>query len=93
MFNRFGDVTSVQSGYRPVRGRTRVFVKFRFRSGAIAALQSLRSTLPDLTVAKNCAPSTQRNGRGAEEPGQDGFYCVRYSAVEGKIKLEKSEVL
>ena len=53
MFGEFGSVDFEVTDFRS--GHSRVFVKFRQRSSALAALSSLRSTFKDLGIAKNCA--------------------------------------
>ncbi|XP_023336959.1 uncharacterized protein LOC111707985 isoform X2 [Eurytemora carolleeae] len=80
IFAEFGSVVSVQSNLRSIRGRVRVFVKYQYESGALAALKSLKSTFSDLSVAKDCSVAGKEQKKC--HPDRSGFYCVRYNELD-----------
>jgi len=92
-FAEFGTVGSVVAGSRIIKGRTRVFVKFNEYFGALEALSSLKSSLPDLAVAKSCRPSERSDN--ALCPDNNGFYCVRFKNCDtsGRHILQRAEVI
>jgi len=96
-FGEYGTVDSVHSNFLPVegvKGRSRVFVKFKQETGALAALLALKSNFKDLSVAKVCTGNTAQN-KAATEPDTDGFYCVRFRNLDetGCEILERADII
>jgi len=79
-----------------VEGRSRVFVKFQQKTGALAALNTLKSTFKDLCVARICSEEANAaKNKATTEPDTDGFYCVRFRNLDesGCEILERADII
>lgn len=72
-------VAGVDSNFRRVKGRARVFVKFYDKATALTVLNKLGPQFEDLEIAKSCVvPEVDPKLKSIVPLGPDDFYCLRF---------------